>query len=271
MKDAVVTVAVEGPTDLPVARKILEVVGGEMGIVYARGGKSGLDQRIASYNKAAARSPWLVLRDLDHDAPCASAIVASLVPVPAPRMCFRVAVRETESWLLADRERLAAFLGVSVDLLPLAPDTLDDPKRALVGLALRSRRRVIREEVAPPPGSTALIGPGYVAHVQEFVDAHWRPRSAARSSPSLARCLAAVERLLGMRAGARSFSPGHADTAVCGRAADRLRNRGDAPYAVRATRRPPDTTMVVDSGTFAACGASPSPSSRRRASRCCSA
>jgi len=38
-----------------------------------------------------------------------------------PNFLFRVAVREVEAWLLAHREGIARFLGISEHLVPLMP------------------------------------------------------------------------------------------------------------------------------------------------------
>ncbi len=63
------------------------------------------------------------------------------MPDPAPYMCFRVAVREVEAWLLADREQIARFLSIARSRVPQSPETLDNPKQRLVELARHSRRR----------------------------------------------------------------------------------------------------------------------------------
>jgi hypothetical protein len=97
---------------------------------------------------------------------------------------------------MGDREGLASYLGISTSLVPASPESLDDPKRALVALARQCRRKDIREDMVPYEGSSAPVGPGYLARVREFADAHWRPDVASQSSPSLARCVAALNRIL---------------------------------------------------------------------------
>ena len=186
---AVVTVAAEGPTDFPVLRRLLSEAGHQIAFTYGGSGKQALDRDLGGYNAAARFTPWLVLRDLDHDEPCASALAGRLLPSPAPHMRLRIAVRETESWLMADAEALAEFLSVSPASIPLAPDALNDPKGELVNLARRSRRRDIREDMAPRPGFTAVVGPAYGSRLAEFVRMHWRPSVAAERSPSLRRTL----------------------------------------------------------------------------------
>jgi hypothetical protein len=82
-------------------------------------------------------------------------------------------------------------------LAPAQPDLELNAKQVLVGLAGRSRRRDIREDMAPRPGSTARVGPNYMSRVSEFAEGVWDPRVASQASPSLARCLAALARLRG--------------------------------------------------------------------------
>lgn len=185
----VITAAVEGLVDEAVVRRLIQHVGGELNRVYGKNGKAHLRQRIGGYNQAARISPWIVLVDLNRDADCAPPLLADWLPDPAPNMCFRVAVREVESWLLADRDRIARFLGVAVARVPSAPEVLDDPKRLMVELAVRSRRREIREDMVPRPGSGRPTGPAYASRLIEFIAAHWRPGVSARSSESLRRCL----------------------------------------------------------------------------------
>jgi hypothetical protein len=104
-------------------------------------------------------------------------------------MIFRVAVRQVESWLLADAARLARFLRVRRSRVPADPDGLPHSKIALVDLARHSSSRTIREEMVPRPGSGRPTGPGYVGRMIEFIESHWEPADAATNSDSLQRCL----------------------------------------------------------------------------------
>jgi hypothetical protein len=189
-----VTAVVEGPSDAAVARRILEEAGLEAGIIHEAGGKGRLDLRLRGYNQAARFARWFVLRDLNSDAACAPDLIRAVLPEAAPHMCFRVAVRAVEAWLLADAERLSRFLAVPAAIVPRDPERLEDPKRELVRLARRSRRRLVREAMVPEEGTTALVGPGYTASILELVGREWRPPVAAESSPSLAACLRRLRR-----------------------------------------------------------------------------
>ena len=43
-------------------------------------------------------------------------------------MIFRIAVREVESWIIADKEGIAEFLNVAVANFTDLPDNISDPK-----------------------------------------------------------------------------------------------------------------------------------------------
>jgi len=192
----VVSAAVEGIVDEAVIRMLVGEAGGSVDAVYNKNGKSSLRKSIAGYNNAARFSPWIVLVDLDQDADCAPPLLADWLPAPAPQMCLRIAVREIEAWLLADHVNLPAFLGIPPTRLPLDPEGVSDPKRCLVDLARRSRRRDIREDMVPQTGSGRSVGPAYASRLIEFVARAWRPEVAARRSDSLRRCRERIAELV---------------------------------------------------------------------------
>lgn len=192
----IVSAAVEGVVDEAVLRRVMSDVGCILGVVYGKVGKGRLRQKINGYNQAARLSPWVVLVDLDHDSDCAPPLRNERLPNPAPSMCFRVAVREVESWLLADRERIARFLSVSVSRIPRNSETIANPKEFMVELAKASRRREIREDMVPAPGSERVVGPAYTSRMIEFAASHWQPRNAAQHADSLRRCLLRIHELV---------------------------------------------------------------------------
>ena len=191
----VVTAAVEGLVEEAVVRRLLAHVGALLGPVHGKNGKGDLRRGLQGYNAAAQRVPWLVLVDLNRETECAPPFKAVWLPDPAPGMCFRVVVREIEAWFLADRERLSQFLAVSPDQIPADPERVEDPKGAMVELAKHSRRRDVRENMPPRPGSKREVGPAYTAQLIEFVERHWRPDIAARRADSLRRCLARLREI----------------------------------------------------------------------------
>lgn len=194
--DPVVIAAVEGVVDEAVVRRLVAHVGAVPGDVYGKNGKPHLRQRINGYNNAARHTPWLVLVDLDSDADCAPILRQDWLPDPAPRLCFRVAVRQVEAWLMADPETLARYLGVARHRIPRDPEALPSAKIEMVNLARGSRRRAIREDMVPRRGSGRPVGPAYSSRLIEYVQRHWRPEVAARHADSLGRAIACLERLM---------------------------------------------------------------------------
>jgi len=196
---APISAVVEGRLDEVVLRVVVRHAGGIVGPVYGKRGKQYIQSRLNGYNNAAQYAPWVVLVYLDFDADCAPPFRAMWMPQPAPLMCFRVAVREIEAWLLADRLRLAQFLRVPQRMIPPNPETVPDPKHMMVSLARRSRERKLCHEMVPGVGSGRQVGPAYNSRLIQFVTDRkkgWRPEVAAQASESLRRCLRCLRRLV---------------------------------------------------------------------------
>ncbi len=186
-----INLAVEDVLSEETLRKLLAVSGRHFTILqcYRRGGYGYLKTQVAGFNQASRITPFLLLTDLDTE-DCAPSLIADWLPSTRhSNFLFRVAVREVESWLLADQKGLAGFLSVSQAVMPRDPETLADPKRELVSLAKRSRRREIREAIVPRPKTTAKQGPDYNGCLSRFVSEHWNPHVAKTSSDSLRRIL----------------------------------------------------------------------------------
>lgn len=194
-----INLAIEDELSEAVLRRLLRDAGRgySIGTAYGRSGFGYLRKTIAGWNQAARGRPFIVLTDLD-DADCPPSLINDWLTAPKhPNLLFRVAVREVEAWLLSDTIHFARYLGCPVRQMPDDPDRLADPKRALVGLARRSRFAEIRARVVPKSGSTAQQGPDYNACLSAFVRESWNIVDAAAKSPSLMRT---VTRL-------RQFSP----------------------------------------------------------------
>lgn len=161
-------------------------------------GKHWIRNRIRGFNNAARFQPWLVIIDLNDEAACPPLMLANWVPAPASHLCFRVAVREIEAWLLADTHALATFLSVRRGAFPANPEAENDPKVRMVTLAQQSRRRAIREDMVPRPGSRRSTGPAYDSRLVEFVQSTWRPEIAAQTSDSLNRAIECLRMISGV-------------------------------------------------------------------------
>jgi hypothetical protein len=153
-------------------------------------GFGNIKSNMAKYNVAARHIPFLVLTDLDT-APCAPELLTNWLPEQkAPLLFFRIAVREIESWLIADREGFAGFLGISSANVPRDPDALPDPKAEVFRLAKKSRSRSLKEDILPVAQSR--VGPGYNDALPRFVRTAWNAESARNHSPSLDKALQAL-------------------------------------------------------------------------------
>lgn len=162
---------------------------------FRKNGFGYLRKRIRNFQQLARHSFVVVLTDLDN-ASCPMALITNwLGDKPAiPSFVFRVAVREVESWLLADHEAMHKLLGKNAKLPP-DPDALIDPKATLLRLAASATRRV-RAELLPETGAAASQGLGYNDLLGSLVRTDWDPRRGAERSPSLARACKALNRLL---------------------------------------------------------------------------
>ncbi len=187
-----VTCAFEGSTDEPIARRLVKHVGASVTATYGVGGKAKLDAKLSAYNNAARHSAWFVLRDFDHDANCPGQLVGLLIAAPSQFMCLRLAVRATEAWLLADYRGISEFLSVRASQVPADPETLTNPKEALINLARKSKKNAIKSDMVPKAGAVRPVGPGYTARVIEFALGRWDPVRAAANAPSLRKCIEAI-------------------------------------------------------------------------------
>lgn len=190
-----IAIVVEGDTDLPVARKMASSVGLRSTLEIDCGGKGQLDSALGGYNDSAKGSPWFVLRDLNSDAECPAEYLRRIRFTPSTWMCFRLAVRELESWLLADRTGFAEFFQVPLHRLPNDPDAESDPTETIVNLCRRSGSSRIRSSMLPRPGAHVAVGPLYEATIIEFGEKRWSVTRAARSSDSVRRARRAIRAL----------------------------------------------------------------------------
>lgn len=186
----VIDILVEGPLDEAVARRLIHHTGHQAGATFGKQGASYLRQKVAGFNvRASYGNPMLMLVDFaDTGLDCPPAVLPAWLPHRSPKLLLRVVVNEIESWLLADHLGIGGFLGLSGAVVPEDPERLADPKRALVNLVRRSRRRAAKALV-PQPGISASVGPGYVSEMQAFVAERWNVDAARRRAASLDRCL----------------------------------------------------------------------------------
>lgn len=184
-----VALATEDKLSEEVGQRLVDDAGSDLTVTLRlrRGGFGYLKSRMRNFCELAHRMPVLLLTDLDA-AQCPVTLIEdwsrnNIVP---DQFIFRVAVRQVESWLLADRESIANLFKISLRRLPGNPDKLPDAKRLLLQLASKAPRR-LREELLAVRGATASQGLGYNTILSDFVRCHWNPTRAAQRSDSLNR------------------------------------------------------------------------------------
>lgn len=205
MEDVYCFSYVEDAPSAAVARKLVDARNKirEHSIVFRNGfpsimGGYGAIQRNceAFLNMAKQGIHSFILTDLDNDESACSLIrrwfsIPENVDVILPPQCiFRVAVREVESWIMADHEAWSSFIGIPVANFSTQPDQLDDPKRYLLNVIRRKGRKKIHREMLPQGANR--IGPRYNEILCDFVESSWEPERAAKRSPSLDRAMNAL-------------------------------------------------------------------------------
>jgi len=191
--------AVEGLIDEAVIKRLIGHIGANPGPVYGKRGKDYIKKHIRGFNNASKGGCWVVLVDLDTDFECAPDLRFNWLSSQEPKLCFRVAVREIETWLLADRDRCSQFLGIPKSKIPEAVEGIADPKQLLINLARKSRKLLIQSDMVPSTNSGRQVGPAYDSRLIEFVtDAQngWRPDHAAKLSQSLEKCINCLKLLV---------------------------------------------------------------------------
>lgn len=191
-----ITLAVEDELSEHLLRALLAQTNRDylVGAVYGKRGNNFLKQKLSAFNNAAKGSACFCLTDLDSH-PCAPALIEEWFGCGIseydkrrhPNLIFRVAVREVEAWVMADREQFANFLGVSKQLIPSRSEDSNDPKTLLLQIAAKSRRRDLRDDIVPQPGENRKLGPNYNGRLGQFVQEHWRAEAASINSVSLAK------------------------------------------------------------------------------------
>ena len=152
-----------------------------------------LRSNLKSWCEIARHHPVLLIADLDMEE-CAPLLLAKWTrrTILPQDLIFRIAVRETEAWLLADHEAIGDLMGIRVDKLPQDVESLPDPKQFLLNLARRARRD-IQVYLLPASGVPARQGLGYNRRLIDFVCDLWSPERAAVRSDSLRRALTTLD------------------------------------------------------------------------------
>jgi hypothetical protein len=161
-------------------------------------GRGNVQRDLGAYATLALEMPVLIGVDLDND-DCAPTLLDDWGSLPPkPGLLLRVAVREIEAWVLADKRRIATFIGAAPNAVPNRPDVLIDPKRSLLEIARSNARSELKADMVPRNYDALYprIGPAYNLRMCEFVADKWRPQVARKKSDSLNRAMVALEQLI---------------------------------------------------------------------------
>lgn len=159
------------------------------------GGFGQIRGNLEKYLCLAEREPVVLITDLDRLS-CAPLLIADWFQFKrfSRFLCFRVAVREVESWLMADKINLAKFLGVAERWLPRSVEEELEPKQRLIKIASKGRKN-IRDELVGRGSDGAKQGFGYNEQLSKFVTSGWDPERAIALSDSLRRTCVGLTRL----------------------------------------------------------------------------
>lgn len=169
----------------------------------ARGGE--IRNKTPNYNRLAQSTRVILLADLDNAHCPATEIQNWLSNSPKhPHFLFRFAVDEAESWLLADREGMARFLGISDDLIPMPslqnnrePHNLEvripykSSQFLMLELVPNSSKSEIKEMLTPKDRLSK--GPEYNTALVPFIERDWNVGSARTNSHSLDRMMTRIQ------------------------------------------------------------------------------
>jgi hypothetical protein len=167
------------------------------GFPAVMGGYGAIKSKCEAFlNMAREGIHSFILADLDTTE-CACSLIRVWFSIPEnndvvlpPPCIFRVAVREVESWIIADHAAWAKFIGIPAANFSMQPDQLNNPKRHLLDVIRRKGNKKIHREMLPQ--GAAQIGPRYNETICDFVVRIWEPERAAKRSPSLDRALKAL-------------------------------------------------------------------------------
>ncbi|WP_372609978.1 hypothetical protein [Halomonas sp.] len=182
--------AVEDRLSAAVVERLLGETDGKLsiGVAIPPRGAGDLKKKLPELVRLAPNVPVILLTDLDCKE-CAPSLIGEWLGQQAKpdALLFRVAVREVETWLLADKQNFASFAGIPPAKLPESPEDLDDPKQMLLNLVARHSPSSLRQDIVFDRGSGPRQGLVYNERLGQFVHTCWDPAQASMRADSLAR------------------------------------------------------------------------------------
>lgn len=192
-----VILATEDELSEVIAEKLLREASSQVNIIQKlrKGGFGYLYSKMDSWRQISRQVPVFIFTDLDN-LECAPSLIEKWCggrPL-GDNLHIRIAVREVESWLLADNDAFRSLIGPRGSI-PLSPDDLPDPKAELLALAKKAPRE-IRLDLVQERSGNLRQALGYNARLISFIQNEWCPSRAGTNSPSLNRTRIRLKHLL---------------------------------------------------------------------------
>ena len=114
-----------------------------------------------SFYKSSLNNPFIILADSDSFICGPSLKKDWRVPYSSPNFLFQVAVREVESWILADTVSFLSYFKIPAQLKTKFPSDIDsiaDPKGFLINIVRYTKDAGYKRLMIPADGSTAKVG-----------------------------------------------------------------------------------------------------------------
>ena len=183
-----VSLVVEDILQEVILRKLLQTYRKDINIVSVSGnrGNTYIKENIRTFNAASQYLPYIVITDLDRTS-CAPQLIREWINFDIHKnMLFRVAEKEIDAWLLSDREEFAKLMNIPINKIPVNTQEIADPKRYIINLARKSRKKSFKDIV---PNGMGKQGPGYNIVLQKFVYEQWNAERAANCNESLRKTI----------------------------------------------------------------------------------
>lgn len=194
-----IVIVVEDEISKAVLEKIISENRSDLTIhtTFGMNGFGFIKKNIPRFINASRAVPHIILTDLDREE-CAPSLIKKWIGAKRfhTKCMFRVAEKEIEAWLIADKESFSKFSGVNLKHIPINVDSIKDPKQELLNIFRKSKLRRLARSILPEEGSIVKIGPGYNEELCKFVQEKWRSKIAEQSSESLKRTVLRINQFL---------------------------------------------------------------------------
>ncbi|MFN4106064.1 MAG: DUF4276 family protein [Acinetobacter johnsonii] len=157
--------------------------------IMVTGGIGELKKKVEAFINIAKiqDKATLILTDLDQVGSVESLIADWQGAAIFPDAFFLlIAVKEIESWVLADCDAFSQWSGIPKNKIPINPDDENDVKQTLLNLVKRHGNIQIKRDLLPnKDAKTSKVGIAYNSSLINFVNNYWRIEKAKLNSLSL--------------------------------------------------------------------------------------